>query len=533
MTAVAELYSKTEQDTGELSEDEKKILAQLEDPDKPKDWTFKSEATEAYFLAYLVSDPTAAAEFSEYVNGDTFTVFHDQWIASAALNYFKEFKSLPPEDILMHLLASKLKDAQPEQRVRTQLRVEQIFNVYVPSPGTRPFIHAELVKWSKAKIVANALKGSLDKMKANEFDAEEYAKLMTKLQRLQTVGGASKVRRALTIPALATLPPITWHVEKHFPLGGFTCLYGPFASGKSFYMLDLALCIATGLPFMGYAVKQGPVAYVAAEGYHGMYKRIRAWLKHHAIQTPPLNFVLVPETFDMVADASAGTELAELAKSVLGEYPQFIVLDTLARMFGAGDENSTKDMNQYVANVDAMKRLCDGTVCSLHHTGKDFTKGARGAVALGAACDSMFQISGNPADGVELEVIKQKDAAALPPYLMKAKAIELDNDPDGSIVLQYAGVAHEETEKDVQDQLAKEEFQLLIHLPELNSGDVTPANGITADQLDALTGWDSKKVYRVMKRLVSKNKVQRKRFTGSASSPYFHWREAILSGVVL
>ena len=38
------------------------------------------------------------------------------------------------------------------------------------------------------------------------------------------------------------------------------------------------------------------------------------------------------------------------------EAPRMIVIDTLARNFGAGNENSTEDMNRFVASIDRYLR---------------------------------------------------------------------------------------------------------------------------------------------------------------------------------
>ena len=66
-----------------------------------------------------------------------------------------------------------------------------------------------------------------------------------------------------------------------------------------------------------------------------------------------------------------------------------IVIDTLARNFGAGNENSTEDMNRFVASIDRYLREEFGSAILLvHHTGHAIharqTIGHGGQPAIGA-----------------------------------------------------------------------------------------------------------------------------------------------------
>lgn len=50
-------------------------------------------------------------------------------------------------------------------------------------------------------------------------------------------------------------------IEHFLPYGGMTLLYAPGGSGKGFTAIYAALCVATGLPFLGRKVRQGNVLY--------------------------------------------------------------------------------------------------------------------------------------------------------------------------------------------------------------------------------------------------------------------------------
>ena len=100
--------------------------------------------------------------------------------------------------------------------------------------------------------------------------------------------------------------------------GEFVAVMGPSGVGKSFVALDYALCIATGRPYLGrYESLRGAVLYIAGEGVSGLRNRVKAWLAHHEIETPPPNFVFVPATFNLLDEAEADEVIAQPASRPL------------------------------------------------------------------------------------------------------------------------------------------------------------------------------------------------------------------------
>jgi RecA-family ATPase len=69
------------------------------------------------------------------------------------------------------------------------------------------------------------------------------------------------------------------------------------------------------------------------------------------------------------------------------EQPRAIVLDTLARCMGDGDESSARDMGRFITRCGEIERHYCCTVVVVHHMGKDASKGARGSNALNGAAD--------------------------------------------------------------------------------------------------------------------------------------------------
>jgi hypothetical protein len=125
--------------------------------------------------------------------------------------------------------------------------------------------------------------------------------------------------------------------------------------------------------------------------------------------------------------------------------PRLIVIDTLARNFGPGDENDQRDMNAFVQGCDALVAAFPGaTVLVVHHPGKDRRRGARGSLVLAGALDTLFSLQ-RSGDRLKLVTEMQKDGEPAPPVWLALKTVEL---PDGasSCVIEPAGGTLDENE---------------------------------------------------------------------------------------
>jgi len=195
--------------------------------------------------------------------------------------------------------------------------------------------------------------------------------------------------------------PVDWLIEGVIPKKAFVALYAPPASFKSFVALDIAECIATTRPFLGKEVKQqGAVLYIAGEGHGGIGARIKALKLHHDTpQGAPVYFlrrqVNLRSSQQDIQDLE--TAIDEL-QAIQGIQFQLIVIDTLARAFGGGNENASEDMGAFITAAGAIQQRYDSALLVVHHAGKDATKGLRGHSSLLGAVDT------------ELEIIRIEDA---------------------------------------------------------------------------------------------------------------------------
>ena len=231
----------------------------------------------------------------------------------------------------------------------------------------------------------------------------------------------SKQRRIeLTRADRIEMRPPDWLLRGMLERDTFALIFGDPGTGKSFLAIDWAARIATGTPWRDQAVKAGPVVYLAGEGRQGFGRRTRAWEQHHGVSLAEAPLYVGPAV--AIADP---TELVDLIDAIdEGEAPALIVLDTLARCFGGGDENSTQDMSKFVSACDALRRRYGCTILVVHHTGHADKNRARGAIALKAALDAEYRLSGNDA-GLKLSATKMKDAETPKPLSLELVSVEL------------------------------------------------------------------------------------------------------------
>lgn len=243
----------------------------------------------------------------------------------------------------------------------------------------------------------------------------------------------SKSNDALTIYSIAelmALPPQSWLVKGVIPETGMGIVYGDSGSGKTFISIDLALSIARGLSWHSCRVKQETgVLYVSAEGGGAMSARLQAYAKHHDIDLSDLPFgiVTVGLSFrdgDHLRVIGGCNEMRKRGMPI-----GLIVLDTLNRTMGGGDENSSQDMGEYLAAVAKIVEETKSFVLVVHHSGKDAKRGARGHSSLRAAVDTELEVKAE-GDAQILKVTKSRDGLTGTEYAYKRKVVVLRHDDD-------------------------------------------------------------------------------------------------------
>lgn len=249
-----------------------------------------------------------------------------------------------------------------------------------------------------------------------------------------------------------------------------TCaINGPSANYKTFLSMSLCCHVATGKEWDGRHVTKGPVLYIVGEGGVGVPRRIRAWAEQYNNGADIPNFYRIDMPVFM-ADPAQINDLKIAADKILaetGEPVRMIVVDTVARCFGGGDENRAADMGAFIAGCDTIKAMTGATILLIHHTGKNEENGARGSSAFKAALDAEYLVKRENGDApaLTLTCTKMKDAEepAKRSFDLRSCAIFLDDDGDEitSLVLVDQGREPNDPEASGLSPLSKALFQAI------------------------------------------------------------------------
>lgn len=313
-------------------------------------------------------------------------------------------------------------------------------------PRVEPFATGQtyVIQWIKAALQKSEL-SDFDKTRLN--GASKMPAIVEAIDSLKTVhdqGGVEAAKEAWfktiagTVPEIAEIvnqprrlfhadeledfKPMRWLVDREIAENGFSVLYGQPGTGKSFQALNYACRVA---------MRSRPVVYIAAEGGSGYKKRFAAWKQHHDSKgnqkTGPLYFYF--DEVHMLDD----WQLEHFISEVQFVRPDLIVIDTLARCMGDGDENNTKDMNRFISGVTRLQKELQTAVLVLHHTTKAGTD-ARGSGALRGAADVMMEM--RELDGVfRLSNTKIKDDSAPDVQKYRLEVVTIEQGETSAVLL--------------------------------------------------------------------------------------------------
>ena len=239
-------------------------------------------------------------------------------------------------------------------------------------------------------------------------DADGFVDVSTDADRGSEVhGGTTAAKRVRFEPVplalFAARPAPTWIVKGVIPRAELVVLFGESGSGKSFVALDLAACIARGLPWRGRRVNAGRVVYIAAEGAGGFRNRVVALVQQQQLTYADLARI---DIIDAAPNMLIKDDALDVARAIGNA--DIVIVDTWAQVTAGGNENAGEDMGKALAHCKGIHRATGATVLLVHHSGKDASKGARGWSGLRAAADAELEVI-RLAGGRLLRTSKQKD----------------------------------------------------------------------------------------------------------------------------
>lgn len=224
-----------------------------------------------------------------------------------------------------------------------------------------------------------------------------------------------------------------WLIDKVIPTSGRVIIFGPGGLGKTTLVMDLALSVATGSPFLGEVpvAKTGPVLMLSTEGDKFSNRdRFQGLVNAHEVSPDaPLYYMQEPLVLEEPGDRAALLDLLNDIKPVL------VILDPLDSFFW-GEENSASATKPFRHFVNAAIQAFKTTFLVIHHAAAKEEPGQlnkpRGTTAWFGWADTVIrgQID-QRRQGREMivwQVTKQRNGRKME-WLKVAPHYELDKDP--------------------------------------------------------------------------------------------------------
>ena len=248
-----------------------------------------------------------------------------------------------------------------------------------------------------------------------------------------TVGGApesvDRQFRFLTPDEIFDAPLTqTWLIKNVLEVGGLAMLVGESGVGKSFVVIDIAVSVALGEPWLDLPTAQGPVFVISGEGYSGFRNRLKAISKHRerSLRGEPIFFSNAAISLNDPASVLTARKTIVSLKEKHGE-PALIIIDTLHRNAGGADENSAKDISAVLKEIDTKLRVFAKScaVLIVHHSGHGEKSRARGSSSLYGAMDTELMLKREGEDVVTLSITKQKNHEPMRDITLRFQTVDL------------------------------------------------------------------------------------------------------------
>ncbi len=208
-----------------------------------------------------------------------------------------------------------------------------------------------------------------------------------------------------------------WVVEQLFGPGSVNIIYGDGGSGKTYAMLDLAVCVAMGKPWLGLAVAAGAVHYIDEEaGPAGFKPRLRDCLQGHGAPSDMRNITFTSRAWVNICNAA---DMQELEGLICETDTQLVFIDTwIAAADGIENENDAPRVQTVFRRLRSMAASTGAAIVILDHANKG--NGYRGSTAKKGAVDCMLEISSKP--GLQQIVLRVEKARYTAPFKFGAVA---------------------------------------------------------------------------------------------------------------
>lgn len=219
-----------------------------------------------------------------------------------------------------------------------------------------------------------------------------------------------------------------WLVRHMIACKDLGVVFGDSGVGKSWWVLDLSICVSSGIKFHGEKVLKKNVYYVAGEGNYAIDDRLLGFYDHYE-KDYEMNYdgLRVTEWAAAFMDSSSTLEIDNDIQSFENEQGEvgLIIVDTLHRNMGNGNENSAQDIGIVLSELGKLSAKFNAAVLLVHHSGLSEKDRVRGSSSLYAACDFEYKVESKN-NILTVSNTKIKSIEPQPPRHYQFKKVMLD-----------------------------------------------------------------------------------------------------------
>lgn len=153
---------------------------------------------------------------------------------------------------------------------------------------------------------------------------------------------------------LDTKMEVEWLIEDLLEVGGFGMVASKPGIGKTQLSIQLAICCALGIPFLGWAIPRPlKVVFLSLEMSHAALSKFMSTISTGYETTQRLslqeNFYVVPLGESLLLNNRAGLDFLE---NLLNDtQPDLIIMDSMSKIVKKFDEESILDLNKILVRV--------------------------------------------------------------------------------------------------------------------------------------------------------------------------------------
>lgn len=216
-----------------------------------------------------------------------------------------------------------------------------------------------------------------------------------------------------------------WVVDDLLNKGGTSLLVAKQKVGKSTFAANLAVAVASGLPFLGHHTHQGAVHIYSLEVHRAFLReQYRHLIAAYGLTSAP--DIAIHASTHMIDNA-----LDAIAKIVTDQRPSLIILDPLAKVLsGLSDSNSYTEVYRAMTPIISLAEQSGTHIVCIHHTNKGLSEGSdsvMGSVGFAASVDLTMMLRRDREANIRTLDIEAR-------HLPEADTIAFDFDEDRKIV---------------------------------------------------------------------------------------------------